>query len=116
MTTSTSLADQLGAAAEAASKRCDGKPLELVEIDPGNPDCLLSVWKVFETGDSIADIGTGLVYGEALIQKAKQFDTEMGRFMLEAVVHEIIRQGRVGPIERGFVGRIMMAAITALRN
>ena len=112
----TSLADQLGAAAEAASQRCDGKPLQFVEVDPGNPDCLLSVWKVLETGDSITDIGTGLVYAEGLIQRAKQFDAEMGRFMLESVLHEIVRKGRVGPIEQGFIGRLAMAAITASLN
>jgi hypothetical protein len=103
------------AACEAAVARCESK-LPFVELDPDNPDCPLSAWTVTESGDCDADMATGVVYAEALIQRSKQLGSLTGRMALEAVLQEIVRKGKVGPIEMGFLGRVAMAAIVASQN
>jgi hypothetical protein len=104
------------AASNAAVDRCNGQVLPFVELDPDNPDMPGSAWTVSETGDRDADIATGLVYAEALIQRSKGQGTLLGRLALEAVLQEIVRKNRLGPIEQGFLGRIAMAAIVASQN
>jgi hypothetical protein len=103
------------AACEVAEAECASR-LPFVEIDPENPDCPLSVWTVTESGNHDADMATGVVYADVLARRCKQLGSLMGRVVLEGVLQEIVRKGKVGPIEQGFLGRVAMAAIVASQN
>jgi hypothetical protein len=105
----------IDAACEAATARCQ-TTLPFVDLDPDNPDCPRSTWTVKETGSYYADLATGVVYAEALIDRSKQLGSLMGRMALEAVLQEIVRKGYYGPIEQGFLGRFAMSAIVATHN
>jgi hypothetical protein len=102
-------------ACEIAGARC-ASILPFVELDPDNPDCPRSAWSVHETGDVEADIAAGVVYAEALLQRLKPLGSTVGRGALECVLQEMVRKGKVGPIEVGFLGRIAMAAVVASHN
>src|ERR1700723_1015399 len=95
-------------AADAARKECECRPLPFVVPDPEDPNRCLSLWTVTETGDDLADQIMGLGYAEDLLQRAKQLSRQFenpaaGRIVIEAVVHEIVRSGKIGPIEQGFL-------------
>lgn len=105
----------IDAACEAATARCQ-TTLPFVELDPDNPDCPRSVWTVKETGSYYADLATGIVYAEALVDRSKQLGTLTGRMALEAVLQAIVQKGYFGPIEQGFLGRFAMSAIVATQN
>lgn len=112
---------QFHAAVDAAVTRCKAKPMPFLVPDPDDPQLVLSMWSVTETGDFQADEIMGLAYAEDLIQRAKELSRQyenpvVGRVVIEAVLHEIVRKGKVGPIEQGFLARFVMAVIAASFN
>jgi hypothetical protein len=117
MNATKSYDDQLHAAVEIAVARCNSTThLPFVELDPDNAEFPRSAWTVTETGDFAADVVTGLAYADLLIRRAKMCSSPLGRLMIEAVLQDLVRKGKVGPIEQGFLGRVVMAAIVASQN
>lgn len=108
--------EKINAAVGAAVDQCNASPLPFVELDPGNPDCPRSAWTVKETGDQDTDLMTGFVYAQALIECSKRIPRPVGIMAIEAVVSEIVKKGHLGPIERGFIGRLAMAVMAASQN
>jgi len=105
----------IDAATEAAEAQCESR-LPFVEIDPENPDMPLSVWSVTESGDHDADGARGIVYADVLIRRSKLLGSLMGRSALMAVLTEIVEKGNAGPIERGFLFRIIAVAMAGTQN
>ena len=89
--------------------------------DPDNPHLTLSLWAVTESGDYCLDWVTGIAYAEDLIQRSKQLSkqlgaTAVGSVVIAGVLQDIVRKGKVGPIEQGFFGRIARAVSAASFN
>jgi hypothetical protein len=113
---SDTFADDLAAACELARQKCcksPGLPFVATDCETGE---VISPWSVTATGNFVTDLGTGLVYAEALIQRSKQFPFGCRHQCVEAVLAEIVRKGVLGAIEQGFIGRFSMAAAAASLN
>jgi hypothetical protein len=108
-------------AVASAVNRCTATPLAFILPDPENPNLVLSMWTVKESGNFWADQVLGLTYAEDLIRRSQEYAKHTGvqvagRLVLEGVMGEIVRKGTVGPIELGFLSRIAMAAMVGALN
>jgi hypothetical protein len=117
----TTWEQQIDAAAAVSVTRCQSNPLPFIVPDPDNPHLVLSMWTVTESGDYCSDFVTGITFAEDLLQRSKQLSKQfgtaaVGRLLIAAVLQEIVRKGKVGPIERSFLERIAMAASAASFN
>jgi hypothetical protein len=108
-------------AVDVAVKECERRPLPFVVPDPEDPNRCLSLWTVTETGDDVADRILGIAYAEDLVQRSKIFARQTGvpsiaQVVLQDVLGEMIRKGKVGPIEEGFIWRIAKAPMVGTFN
>lgn len=64
-------------------------------------------WDIDPTGDAPADLHLGLVCGELALAAAKEFDSPL---TIATIMRDMVRGGRFGMVEAGFVSVIVCAA------
>jgi hypothetical protein len=96
-------------------------PLPFVRIDPTNPGTIIEFWDVADSGNESDDLARGCFYAELLVHRAKNW-RDRGNLSIDpyqiisAVLEAIALHGKVGVIERAFLGRIAILALAASLN
>jgi hypothetical protein len=106
---------------EQLAPPCIHGPLPFVQFDADEPGAIISFWEAADTGNEFDDLATGCFYAELLVHRAKTC-RDSGALSIDPflIIHEVLvaiaKQGNLGTIERGFLGRIAMLALAASLN
>jgi hypothetical protein len=101
-------------------EQCRNGPLPFVRTDPNNPQAIISFWDVADSGNEFDDLARGCFYAELLVHRAKNWrggNLSIDPYqIISAVLEAIAVEGKVGAIERAFLGRIAILALAASLN